>query len=179
MAVTQNKRYVSFKETTLYGIANGGQVIGYNMVRNQLTFFLVTVFGVPAQAVATMILAIGLWDAFNDPLMGSIVDRTRTRFGKLRPYLLFVPIPLGIATVVFFGGAKFLEGVDNVNVKIRLYVYYIFYMGISLYHRRYSVLGAFSRNLSESCRQVEGYHLRTLYFKHSRRFAGNCCARLH
>ncbi len=118
MAVTQNKRYVTLRETTLYGLANGGQVIGYNMVRNQLTFFLVTVFGVPAQAVATMILIIGFWDAFNDPLMGSIVDRTRTRFGKLRPYLLFVPLPLGIATVVFFGGAKFLEGVDNVGVKI-------------------------------------------------------------
>ena len=118
MAVTQNKRYVGVKETVIYGIANGGQVIGYNMVRNQLTFFLVTVFGVPAQAVATMILVMGIWDAFNDPIMGTVVDRTRTRYGKLRPYLLFVPIPLGIATVVFFGGAKFLEGVESVGLKI-------------------------------------------------------------
>ncbi len=118
MTVTQNKRYVGVKETIVYGLANGGQVIGYNMVRNQLTFFLVTVFGVPAQAVATMIFVIGLWDAFNDPLMGSLVDRTRTRFGKLRPYLLFTPIPLGISTVVFFGGAKFLENIENVGVKI-------------------------------------------------------------
>ncbi len=88
MAISQDKRYVSVKETVIYGIANGGQVIGYNMVRNQLTFFLVTVFGVPAQAVATMILVLGFWDAFNDPLMGSLVDRTRTRYGKLRLYLL-------------------------------------------------------------------------------------------
>lgn len=48
----KEKTYVGIKETVLYGVANGGQVIGYNMVRNQLTFFLVTVFGVPAQAVA-------------------------------------------------------------------------------------------------------------------------------
>lgn len=114
----RERRYVSVRETVLYGVANGGQCIGYNMVRSQLTFFLVTVFGVPAPAVATMIFVMGLWDAFNDPLMGTIVDRTRTRYGKLRPYLLFVPIPLGIATIVFFGGAEFLKGIESDTVKI-------------------------------------------------------------
>lgn len=39
----KEKRYVGVKETVLYGVANGGQVIGYNMVRMQMTFFLVTV----------------------------------------------------------------------------------------------------------------------------------------
>ncbi len=114
----KEKTYVGIKETVLYGVANGGQVIGYNMVRNQLTFFLVTVFGVPARAVATMIFAMGIWDAFNDPIMGALVDRTRTRYGKLRPYLLVVPIPLGIATILFFGGATFLDGVESVTAKI-------------------------------------------------------------
>ena len=46
-------------------MANGGQVIGYNMVRMQLTFFLVTVFGIPEGAVATMITVMGIWDALN------------------------------------------------------------------------------------------------------------------
>lgn len=114
----KEKRYVGVKETVLYGVANGGQVIGYNMVRMQMTFFLVTVFGIPSEAVATMIMVMGFWDAFNDPIMGTVVDRTRTRLGKLRPYLLFVPIPLGIATVVFFGGAEFLSGVQSDAVKI-------------------------------------------------------------
>ena len=100
----KEKRYVGVKETVIYGVANGGQVIGYNMVRMQLTFFLVTVFGIPSTAVATMITVMGIWDALNDPLMGTLVDKTRTNLGKLRPYLLFVPIPLGIATVVFFWG---------------------------------------------------------------------------
>ena len=59
------RRYATIKEIALYGVANGGQCIGYNMVRNQLTFFLVTVFGVPAPAVAAMIFFMGLWDAFN------------------------------------------------------------------------------------------------------------------
>ncbi len=114
----RERRYVGVRETVLYGVANGGQVIGYNMVRMQLTFYLVTVFGIPAPAVATMIFFMGLWDAFNDPIMGMIVDRTRTRHGKLRPFLLFVPIPLGIATVVFFGGAQFLSHVQSDALKI-------------------------------------------------------------
>lgn len=112
------KRYVGVKETLIYGVANGGQCIGYNMVRAQLTFFLVTVFGVPAEAVATMILIMGFWDAFNDPIMGTIVDKTRTRFGKLRPYLIFTPIPLGVVTVLFFGGPVFLEDGASTLSKI-------------------------------------------------------------
>ena len=74
----KEKRYVGVKETVLYGVANGGQVIGYNMVRMQLTFFLVTVFGIPEGAVATMITVMGIWDALNDPLMGTLVDKTQT-----------------------------------------------------------------------------------------------------
>lgn len=114
----KEKQFVGVKETLLYGIANGGQVIGYNLIRMQLTFFLVTVFGIPAPAVTAMVLVLGFWDAFNDPLMGTLVDKTRSRYGKLRPYLLFVPIPLSIATIAFFGGAEFLSGVESTTVKI-------------------------------------------------------------
>lgn len=120
MTETKQKRYVGVKETLLYGIANGGQCIGYNMIRAQFNFFLVTVFGVPAEAVALMILVMGLWDAFNDPIMGSLVDRTRTRYGKLRPYLMFVPLPLGIITVLFFGGPVFLG--DATDTKKIIYM---------------------------------------------------------
>lgn len=121
----KEKRYVGVKETLIYGIANGGQCIGYNMIRAQLTFFLVTVFGVPAEAVTTMILIMGFWDAFNDPLMGSIVDKTRTRYGKLRPYLIFTPIPLGIVTVLFFGGPTFLpDTASNLSKIIYMCVTY-------------------------------------------------------
>lgn len=114
----KEKRYVGIKETVLYGVANGGQCMGYNLVRGQLTFFLVTVCRIPAEAVATMVLIMGTWDTLNDPLMGSIVDRTRTRYGKLRPYLLFVPIPLSIVTILLFSGGELLKDVQSTAVKI-------------------------------------------------------------
>ncbi len=124
MTETKQKRYVGVKETLIYGIANGGQCIGYNMVRAQLTFFLVTVFGVPSEIVTLMILVMGFWDAFNDPLMGSIVDKTRTRYGKLRPYLIFTPIPLGVMTALFFGGPVFLADATTLAKTIYMCVTY-------------------------------------------------------
>lgn len=126
MTETKQKRYVGVKETLLYGIANGGQCLGYNMIRAQFNFFLVTIFGVPAEAVALMILVMGLWDAFNDPIMGSIVDRTRTRYGKLRPYLMFVPLPLGLITILFFGGPVFLgDATDSKKIIYMCITYFL------------------------------------------------------
>ena len=112
------KRYVGVKETAIYGIANGGQCIGYNMMTAQRAFFLVSVFGVPEAVVSLMLTIMAFWDAFNDPLMGAVVDRTRTRFGKLRPYLIFVPIFLGITTVLFFGGPIFLTDAASKPMRI-------------------------------------------------------------
>ena len=112
------RTYVGLKETVLYGVANGGQCLGYNLIRAQLTFFLVTVCNIPAGAVATMVLIMGTWDTLNDPIMGSIVDRTRTRYGKLRPYLIFVPIPLSVVTILFFSGGELLRDVKSTAIKI-------------------------------------------------------------
>lgn len=118
MEKTKEKRYVGVKETLIYGIANGGQCIGYNMMTAQRAFFLVSVFGVPEIVVSTMLTVMAFWDAFNDPLMGAVVDKTRTRYGKLRPYLIFAPIFLGITTVLFFGGPIFLT--DSASRPMRI-----------------------------------------------------------
>ena len=122
----KEKRYVGPKEIFLYGVANGGQVFGYNIVTAQLSFFFTMVFGIPPAAVALMVFILGLWDAFNDPIMGGIIDRTRTRYGKLRPWLLVVPIPLSIATILLFSGPVILQDVKTTTIKIvYMYISYI------------------------------------------------------
>lgn len=119
-------RYVGVKETVAYGIANAGQCFGYNIIAGSyLSLFFVKVFGVPPEAVAAMMLFLGLWDTINDPLMGSIIDRTRTRYGKLRPYLLIVPIPLGIATIALFAGPQILgENAETISKIIYMFITY-------------------------------------------------------
>lgn len=129
MADIKEKRYVGVKETLLYGVANAGQCFGYNIIAGSyLSLFFTKVFGVPPEAVAAMMLFLGLWDTINDPLMGSIVDRTRTRYGKLRPYLMIVPIPLGIATVALFAGPEILgENAEDISKIIYMFVTYFFW----------------------------------------------------
>lgn len=120
-------RYVGVKENLAYGFANAGQVFGYNLVAGgYLSLFFTKVFGIPATEVSAMIIVLGIWDTFNDPLMGSIIDKTRTRYGKLRPYLLFVPLPLAIATIMLFAGPEVMANTENINAKIAyMYISYI------------------------------------------------------
>ena len=121
-------RYVGIKENLAYGFANAGQVFGYNLVAGgYLSLFFTKVFGIPPQAVATMILFLGIWDTINDPLMGSVVDKTRTRYGKLRPYLLFVPLPLAVTTIFLFAGPVILADVKQTAIKI-VYMYISYFI---------------------------------------------------
>jgi GPH family glycoside/pentoside/hexuronide:cation symporter len=67
-----------------------------------LPIFYTDTFGLTAAAVSTMFLVVRLFDAANDPIMGMIADRTNSRWGKFRPYLLWFCIPYGLGTVLMF-----------------------------------------------------------------------------
>ena len=121
-------RYVGVKETLSYGLANAGQVFGYNLIAGgYLSLFFTKVFEIPPAAVSTMILFLGIWDTVNDPLMGGIIDKTRTRYGKLRPYLLFLPLPLAITTIMLFAGPEILADAKSTTVKI-IYMYVSYFI---------------------------------------------------
>ena len=121
-------RYVGVKETLAYGLANAGQVFGYNLIAGgYLSLFFTKVFEVPPAAVSTMILFLGIWDAVNDPLMGSIIDKTRSRYGKLRPYLLLVPLPLAVTTIMLFAGPEILADTKSATLKI-VYMYVSYFI---------------------------------------------------
>jgi GPH family glycoside/pentoside/hexuronide:cation symporter len=69
-----------------------------------LTYYYVDVWGITALAVSLMFPIIRLFDALNDPVMGLIADRTQTRWGKFRPYLIWGAIPYGICGYLLFAG---------------------------------------------------------------------------
>lgn len=127
----KEKRYVSVKENLAYGFANAGQVFGYNL-NSYYSLFFTKVFLIPQKAVSRMILLLGIWDTINDPIMGGIIDKTRTRYGKLRPYLLIVPIPLAIATVMLFSGPLIMQDVKSITAKI-VYMYLSYFVWELLY----------------------------------------------
>ncbi len=125
------KRYVGVKENLAYGFANAGQVFGYNL-NGYLSLFFTKVFGIGQSAVSRMILFLGIWDTINDPLMGGIIDKTRTRYGKLRVYLLIVPVPLAVATVALWSGPLFMQDVKSTSAKVA-YMYISYFIWELLY----------------------------------------------
>lgn len=69
-----------------------------------LTYYYVDVWGIPATALLWMMPIVRLIGTFDDPIMGLVADRTETRWGKFRPYLLFGAIPYGILGYLMFAG---------------------------------------------------------------------------
>ncbi len=101
------------KEAIAYSVTGIGQNFICTIVSSYLTIFMTDalLFGASdvkfgaltgAMAVAILMLATRIFDACNDPIMGSIVDKTRTKWGKCRPYLKWMAIPIGIVTILCF-----------------------------------------------------------------------------
>ncbi len=101
------------KEALAYGIAGFGQNFICTIIGSYLTIFLtdallfgaegVTIGSVTgSMAVAWLMLGTRIFDAFNDPIMGSIVDKTRTKWGKCRPYLKWMALPIAVMTIACF-----------------------------------------------------------------------------
>jgi|SRR5690554_135630 len=90
------------KEIASYGVAGLGQNIVYLFSSTFLAIYYTDVFKISPVIVGVLVLTARVWDACNDFIMGVIVDNTRTKWGKLRPYLLIAPIPIAILTVLTF-----------------------------------------------------------------------------
>lgn len=89
-------------EVLAYSTAGFGQNMICQLVTSFFLFFLTDAVGLNPIWLAVMFLCARLFDAFNDPIMGTIVDRTRSKRGKMRPYLLFMPVPIVILTILLF-----------------------------------------------------------------------------
>lgn len=100
----------SGKELTGYLVGLAGQNIIYNITAAALMFYFQSVIFLPAMAYSTIVAVARVWDAINDPMMGSIVDRTHTKWGKCKPYLLFVPAVVLITTILPFFNVQYDTG---------------------------------------------------------------------
>lgn len=86
---------VSLKEKFAYTGGILGQNMIYNFMAMYIMFFFTDLLGIPPGIATVIIVVASLWDAINDPLMGMIADKTRTRWGKFRPYLIIGPVIVG------------------------------------------------------------------------------------
>ncbi|MBN6149228.1 MFS transporter [Xanthomonas sp. AmX2] len=91
-----------WKEKFGYGIGDMGFNFYWANISAFLLIFYTDTMGLPAAAVGTMILLTKVVDAITDPVMGAIADRTRSRWGKFRPYLLFAAVPMAVSGVLAY-----------------------------------------------------------------------------
>lgn len=93
---------IALKEKIGYGFGDMASSMFWKIFGMYLLFFYTDVFGLAPAAVGTMFLITRIWDSFLDPVIGVIADRTESRWGKFRPYLLYVALPFGIIGVLTF-----------------------------------------------------------------------------
>ncbi|UJL46975.1 glycoside-pentoside-hexuronide (GPH):cation symporter [Virgibacillus sp. NKC19-16] len=98
------KEHLGFKEKLSYGLGDTANNLTFSMITTYLLVFYTDVFGISAAAVATLFLVARIWDAINDPIMGSIVDRfgKNNKHGQFRPYMKWAGVPVVIMAVLVF-----------------------------------------------------------------------------
>lgn len=93
---------LSLKEKIGYSLGDTASNLFFQTFILFLLYFYTDVFGLPAAAVGTMFLVTRIWDAFFDPIVGMLSDRTHTRWGKFRPFLLWFALPFGLIGALTF-----------------------------------------------------------------------------
>ena len=93
---------ISIKERFAYGCGDLGCNIIYSAMSSFLLFYYTDYVKVSALTIGTIMLISRLFDGVTDLIMGVIVDRTKSRFGKCRPWILRMAIPFAIAAVLLF-----------------------------------------------------------------------------
>ncbi|WP_432221132.1 MFS transporter [Flavobacterium sp. TMP13] len=138
---------ITLKEKIGYGLGDAASSMFWKIFSMYLLFFYTDVFGLAPAVVGTMFLITRIWDSCFDPVVGIIADRTKTKWGKFRPYLLWTAIPFAIIGVLTFYTPDF----DEKGKIIYAYITYSAMMMIySLINVPYaSLLGVMSSDRKE------------------------------
>ena len=118
----KNELSVLEKLTWSLGQSTGRQFITA-MVSTYIMIFLTDTFGIGAGVAGIIMTMATIWDAVNDPILGTIADNTKTKWGTYRPYLLFVPLPLSVVATLLFAAPELSSSGKVVYASV-LYICY-------------------------------------------------------
>jgi len=97
-----NKEKLPLLTKLIYGAGDLGFSMNNSLITAFFSVFMVTVVGMPPGLVAIIFIVGRSWDFINDPIIGHLSDRTRTRWGRRRPFLLFGAIPFGLSFILLW-----------------------------------------------------------------------------
>ncbi|CAN5521431.1 MFS transporter [soil metagenome] len=138
---------LNIKEKIGYGFGDFASSMFWKIFSVYLLYYYTDVFGIAAAAVGTMFLVTRIWDTALDPIIGVIADRTDSKWGKFRPYLLWVAIPFGLVGVLTFTAPE----LSTSGKLIYAYVTYTLMMMVySLINVPYaSLMGVMTSNIKD------------------------------
>jgi GPH family glycoside/pentoside/hexuronide:cation symporter len=129
-----------------FGLGDTASNIVYQAVINVLLYFYTDVYGITAAAAGTLMLVVRIFDAITDPMMGAIADRTRSKHGRYRPWMLWVGVPYGLLAVTAF----FTPNADMGHKLVYAYISYALLMtAYTAVNVPYSALGGVMTGDSE------------------------------
>jgi glycoside/pentoside/hexuronide:cation symporter, GPH family len=130
---------LSIKEKIGYSLGDTASHFVWDMVGFWLLFFYTDVYGIPAAAAGTIMLLARFWDMAIDPVIGVLSDRTNTRYGKFRPYILFGAIPYAVLAILTFTTPDFGQTGKIIYAGVTYILLMTAYAAMNL---PYSALGA-------------------------------------
>lgn len=151
---------IGLREKIGYGFGDMASSMFWKLFGSYLMIFYTDVFGMPAAVVGTMFLITRVWDSAFDPIIGIIADRTQSRWGKFRPYLLYLAVPFAVIGVLTFTTPSFS---DDGKVIYAYFTYSLMMMVYSAINVPYaSLLGVMSpepkdRNMLSTYRMTFAY----------------------
>ncbi|WP_233267262.1 glycoside-pentoside-hexuronide (GPH):cation symporter [Paraglaciecola sp. L3A3] len=145
---------INTKEKLAYGMGDTAANIVFQVVINFMMYFYTDVYGIEAAAVGTLFLVVRLFDAFTDPIMGGIADRTRTRWGRYRPYLLWMSLPYGILAIMAFSTPDLSTSGKLVYAYVTYALLMLFYTATNI---PYSALGGVMSSSTRERASIQSY----------------------
>lgn len=130
---------LSIKEKIGYSLGDTASHFVWDMVGFWLLFFYTDIYGISAAAAGTIMMIARFWDMAIDPIIGVVSDRTNTRWGKFRPYILFGAIPYAVLAILTFTTPDFGE-IGKIIYAGATYV--LLMTAYALINLPYSALGA-------------------------------------
>lgn len=122
----------AFREKLGYGMGDTASNIVFQGVNILLLYFYTDVMGIAPATVALIFVGVRIWDTVNDPVMGIIADRTQTKHGKYRPYLLWMAVPFGLVTFMTFAGPSLSEPLKIAYATVTYLILMMVYTAINV-----------------------------------------------
>ncbi len=136
--------FLTWNEALSYTVGRGAQGMSTSMTASKyVNFFITDVLHISAKAASNIRLYCGIFDAINDPVMGVLVDKTRTKYGKMRPYIKIAPYLVSFFMILFFVGN------DSLPYSLKIALTTFAFVGLDVTYTAFDVpMGALAYSMT-------------------------------